>query len=195
MTNEDFSDLDLARRISNGDENALKNLYDSYADFLFAYIMHLLNEAPHVVSEDIWQETLLSAIESMASFRGDSRLFTWMCGIAKRKVHNYYRERRVHTHSNDLDSVISNANLIDTNILPENFVLQRITRQNVIKTLGIIPAMYRKILMQRYFEGSSVEEIAKSLGKTYKATESLLSRARQAFKSAFVKLSNGESNE
>ena len=59
MTNEDLGDLDLARRISNGDEKALKNLYDNYADFLFAYITHLLNEAPRVVIEDIWQETLL----------------------------------------------------------------------------------------------------------------------------------------
>jgi len=50
MTNEDLGDLDLARRISNGDEKALKNLYDNYADFLFAYIIHLLNEAPRVKS-------------------------------------------------------------------------------------------------------------------------------------------------
>jgi RNA polymerase sigma-70 factor (ECF subfamily) len=195
MTNEDLGDLDLARRISNGDEKALKNLYDNYADFLFAYITHLLNEAPRVVIEDIWQETLLSAIKSMASFRGDSRLFTWMCGIAKRKVFDYCRERRAHTHSNDLGYVYSNANLIDTNILPEDYVLQRVTRQHVIKTLGILPVMYQIILIQRYIDGSSVEEIAKSIGKTYKATESLLSRARQAFKSAFIKLSNGERDE
>ena len=83
----------------------------------------------------------------------------------------------------------------DTNILPEDYVLQRVTRQHVIKTLGILPAMYQIILIQRYIDGSSVEEIAKSIGKTYKATESLLSRARQAFKSAFIKLSNGERDE
>jgi len=68
MTNEDLGDLDLARRISNGDEKALKNLYDNYADFLFAYITHLLNEAPRVVIEDIWQETLLGSMGDMHGY-------------------------------------------------------------------------------------------------------------------------------
>ena len=189
MHNEELSDLDLARKIANGDEGALKKLYDTYADLLFAYIKHLSSENPRVVAEDIWQETLFSAIKGMANFRGDSRLFTWMCGIAKRKVADYRRQRKISINLNSNTAMNNLGYLMDKNVLPEDYVLQQATRRHVIEVLGSIRPKYQKILIQRYINGSRVEEIAKSVGKTYKATESLLSRARQAFKSSFIKLS------
>lgn len=189
MPKEELSDLDLARGVSNGDEGALKNLYDIYADLLFAYIKHLLSENPHVVAEDIWQETLLSAIRGMASFRGDSRLFTWMCGIAKRKVADYRRQRKISMNLNYTTAMNNLGYLLEKNVLPEDYVIQEATRRHVVEVLGSIRPKYQKILIQRYIDGSRVGEIAKSIGKTYKATESLLSRARQAFKSSFIKLS------
>lgn len=195
MTNEELSDLDLARGVSNGDEEALKSLYDVYADLLFAYIKHLLSEAPRVAVEDIWQETLLSTIRGMSSFRGDSRLFTWMCGIAKRKVADYRRQRKTSINLNCSTAMNNLGYLIDKDVLPEDYVLQQATRRHVVEVLGSIRPKYQKILIQRYINGSSVEEIAKSIGKSYKATESLLSRARQAFKSSFIKLSKEERDE
>jgi RNA polymerase sigma-70 factor (ECF subfamily) len=79
--------------------------------------------------------------------------------------------------------------------LPEVYVIQEATRRHVVEVLGSIRPKYQKILIQRYIDGSRVGEIAKSIGKTYKATESLLSRARQAFKSSFIKLSKEERDE
>lgn len=195
MTNEELSDLDLARGVSNGDEEALKSLYDVYADLLFAYIKHLLSEAPRVAVEDIWQETLLSTIRGMSSFRGDSRLFTWMCGIAKRKVADYRRQRKTSINLNCSTAMNNLGYLIDKDVLPEDYVLQQATRRHVVEVLGSIRPKYQKILTQRYINGLRVEEIAKSIGKSYKATESLLSRARQGFKSSFIKLSKEERDE
>jgi RNA polymerase sigma-70 factor (ECF subfamily) len=187
MVYEDLDDLELVRRVTRGDEKALKSLYEIYADLLFVYIKHLLNETPRAVVEDIWQETLISAIKGMPSFRGNSRLFTWICGIAKRKVFDYCRRKKISITAHSHEYINNFENLINTNILPEDYVEQQATRRCVIETLGILPAKYQIILIQRYIDGSKVEDIAKSIGKTYKATESLLTRARLAFKSAFLK--------
>jgi RNA polymerase sigma-70 factor (ECF subfamily) len=187
MVYEDLDDLELVRRVTRGDEKALKSLYEIYADLLFVYIKHLLNETPRAVVEDIWQETLISAIKGMPSFRGNSRLFTWICGIAKRKVFDYCRRKKISITAHSRKYINNFDNLINTSILPEDYVEQQATRRCVIETLGILPAKYQIILIQRYIDGSKVEDIAKSIGKTYKATESLLTRARLAFKSAFLK--------
>jgi RNA polymerase sigma-70 factor (ECF subfamily) len=187
MLYEDLDDLELVRRVTRGDEKALKNFYDIYADLLYVYIKHLLTETPRTVVEDIWQETLISALKGIPSFRGNSRLFTWICGIAKHKVFDYCRRKKISITVHSHEYINNFENLIDTNILPEDYVEQQATRRCVIETLGILPAKYQIILIQRYIDGSRVEDIAKSIGKTYKATESLLTRARLAFKSAFLK--------
>jgi DNA-directed RNA polymerase specialized sigma24 family protein len=55
-------------------------------------------------------------------------------------------------------------------------------------TVDNLPAQYGRILEWRYADGSSVSEIAARLGVSYKAAESLLSRARYAFRDAFASL-------
>ena len=195
MIYEDLDDLELARRISIGDERALKSLYDTYADLLFGYIKHFLNEIPDAVVEDIWQETLISVIKGLSGFRGNSKLFTWMCGIAKHKAYDYCRLKKYSLNPQYQECKNDLLNRMDTNLLPEDYVLHQAIRCQVIKTLGILPANYRAVLIQRYFDELSVVEIAKSTGKSYKATESVLSRARFMFKSTFLKLFKEKRND
>lgn len=195
MIYEDLDDLELARRVSNGDEKALKCLYDTYADLLFGYIKHFLNDIPDTVVEDIWQETLISVIKGLSDFRGNSKLFTWMCGIAKHKAYDYCRLKKYPLNPQYQEFKNDLLDRMDTNLLPEDYVLQQAIQCRVIKTLGILPASYRAVLKQRYIDGLSVVEIARSIGKSYKATESVLSRARITFKSTFLKLSKEQSHD
>jgi RNA polymerase sigma-70 factor (ECF subfamily) len=68
--------------------------------------------------------------------------------------------------------------------LPEEVLSQKATCLRVVEVLGQLPPDYRAALSARYADGSSVEEVARLLAKSYKATESLLSRARAAFRAA-----------
>jgi DNA-directed RNA polymerase specialized sigma24 family protein len=56
---------------------------------------------------------------------------------------------------------------------------------HVVETLGTVNPVYRNLLMYRYIDNKSVEEISAISGKSYKAAESLLSRAREAFRKKF----------
>jgi RNA polymerase sigma-70 factor (ECF subfamily) len=78
-------DLALARAVASGDATSLRSFFDIYAGLLFAFRRHRMDGTRADV-EDAWQETLAAAVRSIGSYRGESSLFTWMCGIARRKA-------------------------------------------------------------------------------------------------------------
>ena len=86
MTREDTAeDVRLAARIRAGDQQAVEALYQRYADPLFAFIFHRLDRA-RSEADDVWQETWLAAVRALPGYRGESRLFTWLCAIARHKI-------------------------------------------------------------------------------------------------------------
>lgn len=173
----------LVKQILEGDEEALTRFFESYADALFNFIYSLMNDNRQD-AEDVWQETLVAAVNSLASFKAQSRLFTWMCAIARLKVAGFYRQTKkaLPLEGNDGFSVEHLETMIDHEPLPEALINRRETRCKVIETLQALPEEYRLVLLARYQEELSVEETSKRLNRSYKATESLLSRARLAFK-------------
>ena len=72
---EAADDLTLARQVTDGDETAIEAFYARYADSLFAFIYHHIDES-HPDAEDVWQDTLLAAISAAhtTSFIGYSQL-------------------------------------------------------------------------------------------------------------------------
>ncbi len=186
MEAETVDDLALAQRVAEtGDEEALQALYDHYADPLFAFIFHHLDGARQE-AEEVWQDTLSAALRSLRSFQGQSRFFSWLCGIARHKIADHCRSRgRVAQHlvllpPEDL------TRLMDAGPLPDEIVNDRATRLRVVAALGQLPTDYQQALVARYADGRNVQEIAQLLGKSYKAAESVLSRAREALATALV---------
>lgn len=185
---EAADDLTLAREVTDGDETALETFYARYADPLFAFIYHHIDES-HPDAEDVWQETLLSAINALSAYRGQSRLFTWLCGIARHKIADHFRRqgRSVAEVFSDVPEA-ELAALIASGTLPEEVVAQQATRVRVVEVLVTLHDDYRTALVARYADEQSVDEVARRLGRTYKATESLLSRARIAFQEVLARL-------
>jgi len=179
MERERRDDLALARRALAGDERVLERLYAQHADALFAFIVHEMG-GDRQDAEDVWQETWLAAIRSLAAFRGDSRLFSWMCAIARRKIADRWRARQASrdTGSDRLEDCA------DGRTQPDAALLARERNLRVLEALGSLSGEYREALLARYVREESVGEVAKSLGRSYKATESLLARARSALKVA-----------
>ena len=185
---ETADDLTLARQVADGDETALETFYARYADPLFAFIYHHIDES-RPDAEDIWQDTLLAAIRALPAYRGRSRLFTWLCGIARHKIADHFRRqgRSVAEVFSDVPQA-ELAALIASGILPEEVVARQATRVRVVEALATLRDDYRTALVARYADEQSVDEVARQLGRTYKATESLLSRARVAFQEAMARL-------
>jgi RNA polymerase sigma-70 factor, ECF subfamily len=173
----------LAQRITQGDLRALEDLFQCFADPLFAFIFHHMH-GERADAEEIWQDTLVAALHALPGYRGESRLFTWLCAIARHKIADHYRKQGSAARQAQKASEISAA-MLAQDLLPEEALLSGTVRSRVIETLYSLPEDYRQALTARYMEERPVAEVAHLLGKSYKAAESLLVRARQAFQVAF----------
>jgi RNA polymerase sigma-70 factor, ECF subfamily len=160
---------------------SLRTLFDSYADLLFAFLRHRMDGTRADV-EDAWQETLAAAVRGIGSYRGESSLFTWMCGIARRKAAD--AARRAGRRSGEVVEAAALPSLGDEPF--DAAIIEHATvKARVIEVLGGLPADQRAALVDRCVHRRKVPDIARRLGRTYKATESLLSRAREAFRAAW----------
>jgi RNA polymerase sigma-70 factor (ECF subfamily) len=185
MAPETAEDLALAEQASSGDESALTRLYERYADPLFAYIHHHL-EGARPEAEEVWQDTLSAAIRALPAYRGQSRFFSWLCGIARHQLADFWRRRGRDRQELCLVSPEELTRLMDNGTVPEEILGQQATRLRVVETLGELPPDYRTALVARYADGQGVEFIAQLLGKSYKAAEATLSRAREASRQALA---------
>ena len=186
---EDVSDLDLARRILAGDESASEAFFADYFPRLYRFALSRLGGDEQAV-EDVVQLTLIRAVRKLHTYRGEAALFTWLCTLCRREISGRLEQSRrttevslVEDHPATRMALEAAASLTGTD--PESETGRRELSQLVQVTLDQLPGRYGEVLEWRYIQGFSVDEIAHRLGVGYKATESLLSRARQAFREAF----------
>ena len=171
---------ELVRRIINGDQGAFKALYVKYSDLLFAYILHHLDKDKDTAS-DIWQETWVVFVEKINDFQNKCTIFTWLCAIAKNKIADYHRnaEKQDPFQSIDKLNFVMDAEELDAGSIDAE------TQVDVVTVLANLTGRYRYLLEAKYIENKSIDEISCLIGKSYKATESMLTRARESFRKAF----------
>lgn len=145
------------------------------------------------------QDTFVVALESLASFDGRSTLNTWLCGIAKNKVRALRRKRRpapladvLDEADDEIDAVLAR---VSSEPLPDWALERKETRELVGATLSSLPSDYRRALVAKYVTGCSVAQIAQDVGRSEKAAESLLTRARAAFGEVFELLARKRGGE
>lgn len=177
-----MTDTELLRKILARDRGALHYFYKTYAPKLSSYIAVRVRETRDC--EEILQDTLFAFLEALRDFHGKSRISTFLFSICNHKIIDYYRRRKLKqvmfSQMPQLESLISPLlnpeEELDATMLKEKI-------QNVF--VRIIPR-YRKILLWKYSENRSVDEIARKLNISFKSAESQLFRARKAFVKAFI---------
>ncbi len=168
----------LVAAVLGRDRKATAELISRYADPIYAYVRHRLAPRADLV-EDLCQEVFLAALDSLPTFRGASPLRAWLLGIARHKVEAYYRERlRAPEPLGEGDDMepTAQAPLFDEVIDRER------VEARTHRVLQKLPESYSLVLMWRYWEGRSASEMAMATGRTEKAVERLLARARMRFK-------------
>jgi RNA polymerase sigma-70 factor (ECF subfamily) len=185
---EQLDDVSLRDRILAGDRDAAAHLFEAHLDALYEFAHYRLGGDRGAV-EDVVQDTFLVALESLRGFDGRSSLHTWLCGIAKNKIRAHRRKRRpvaledaLDESSEEIDALLAR---VASEPLPEWVLERRETRDLVGATLSSLPPEYRRALLAKYVEDKSVAEIAAGAGKSAKAAESTLTRARVAFARVF----------
>jgi RNA polymerase sigma factor (sigma-70 family) len=175
-----LTDEAIVGLLQAGDETAWRRICEDFGAPIYRYCYWLAG-ADAAAAEDLRQETLLAAISGIADYRGQVPLFAWLSGIARHKASDARRWRRRHMA---LDEAGDTPAL---NPSPEAGVSSTELNARVVDTLWSLPRDYRIALLARYVEEESVESVAARLSRSYKAAESVLSRARQAFFERFGK--------
>ena len=173
------NDAQLVREVLRKDRKATAEFVNRYADQLYGYIRRRL--IPHTdLVDDLVQEVFLAAWENLESFRGESPLRNWLLGIARHKVEDHYRKRLRDVQVLGEEDSPSPEPVETTNI--EEAIQQREAAKITQEILARLPKAYSIVLLWRYWEKCSLAEIATQTGRTEKAVERLLARARDQFK-------------
>jgi RNA polymerase sigma-70 factor (ECF subfamily) len=172
-------DMKLVADVLRKDRKATAEFVSRYADSIYSYVRRRIMPRSEPV-EDIVQEVFLAALESLPTYRGGARLQHWLLGITRHKVEDYYRRRLREVEWPDLEDELAKGQSVVP--LYEDQLDRAATRERTKQVLSGLPEKYALVLMWRYFEGRTTREIAQSTGKTEKAVERLLARAREQFK-------------
>ena len=172
----EIDDLTLVRQIQHGDEAAIEEFYCRFAPGLHSFIHCRVREPDDI--EDILAETMTGAVTAIMRFKGQSRVFTWLCQIAKFKIADYYR-RNTDRNMLPLDETLAATCCTETDSETNLLIWEALLKLSL---------EYRQVLEDKYFTGFSTREIAVRLGRSEKAVESILVRARRAFAEEYKRL-------
>ena len=180
-------DRELVRRMLAGEERAFREFFTTYFPRVFRFALPRLNRNEDA-AKDVVQATLIKAMRKLADYRGEAAMFTWLCQICRREIADQVRSQRRHSEKVVLieDSEEVRAALESIEAPAADDPLRRCDgaelKRLVHAVLDRLPGRYGEALEWKYVEGRSVEEIGDLLGIGHTAAQSLLARARVAFR-------------
>jgi RNA polymerase sigma-70 factor, ECF subfamily len=174
-----------ARREATGEifasESSFRAFYEAALPRIYGYVYSRCG-GDAAVAEELTQQAFVSAIRARHRFEGRADAVTWLTAIARHKLADHFRgldrdERR-------------GVRLVERMVLdPEPQAWSRLDQRDaVMSVLATMPALQRAVLILHYADGLSIREVARQLGKSESAIESLMTRAREAFRRAYGKV-------
>ena len=185
------NDRELVKRMLAGEEQAFEEFFHGHFSRLYRFVLARVEQDADV-AEDVVQAALCKAITALRSWRGEATLFTWLCTFCRHEISAHYRRHQAQPQPIGLieDAPAARATLdalaTQRDSGPAGEAHRSEVARQVHATLDDLPVGYGDVLEWKYILGLSVEEIAARLGVGWKAAESLLTRAREAFRKAFA---------
>ena len=169
------SSADLVSRACRGDHEAFRLIFERYSQPVMSFIYDQVGDRE--LAEELAQETFVRAYRSLKSLRDESKLSTWLFGIAKNIARESVRARireRQHVDVND-DQVLD---LTDQRPVPVNELLDKELNQVVRKSLACLDPDKRLVFTLKILHQRSYEEISEITGFSIPKLKTDLHRAR-----------------
>ncbi|HEY8922301.1 MAG TPA: RNA polymerase sigma factor [Candidatus Limnocylindria bacterium] len=159
------------------DQAAFQDWYELALPRVYRYLLARCGGDADL-AEELTQQTFVEGVRQRASFDGRSDAVTWLCGIGRHKLVDHYRKSR-----RDTDRQLRIVS--EWSAGQSQAWSQHELRSGIETALVKLPGEQRIVMILRYLDQMPVREIASTIGRSEKATESLLSRARDAFRRAY----------
>jgi RNA polymerase sigma-70 factor (ECF subfamily) len=173
----------LLKRILEKDEQAVTIFYKKYSPRVFKY---LLKKVPREDAQEILNDIFLEVIDKLTFLHDYKKILPYLYKAAHNKTVDYYRKKKIRSL---ILSKFPFLELISKEIDRPDFQYEKNQiRDRIETTFHSLSFQYQKILRLHYEENISVKNIAVIFNLSYKATESLLFRARQSFKKIYERI-------
>lgn len=190
----EHDDTRLVRRLLNRDEAAFEEFFEAMYPALYRFALARL-DGRREAAEDVAQTTLYRAIGKLKTYRGEASLLTWLCTFCRHEIYAY---AKAHRHvaqivpiddAPEIQAALESLHAVDST--NPHVALDRLQQASLIqRVLDQLPAHYGSVLEWKYIEELPVQQIAARLGIRLPAAESLLARARRAFRDALLSVSS-----
>ena len=166
--------ISISTRARSGDPEAFRAIFTRYGKPVLGFIYNLVGDRPH--AEDLTQEVFVRAYRKLATVQEETRLSTWLFGIARNVVHEAIREksrqRKIEVGGEAGVSIGTPAAGPYQELI--NGELQRAIRL----ALQTLPEDHRLVFVLKMLHNLRYEEIAQITGSSVGKLKTDLHRAR-----------------
>lgn len=157
-----------------GEAEAISMLYSNHKEKVYRFLFYRLGSQAE--AEDIFQDVMMAAFDSLDRFRGEVPFLHWCYQIARNKIAMFWREK-YKVKMVDLDE---GSGAEDMDLDPDNqdrFDEQDKVRERVMAVLNQLPDHYAEILKLRFLERKTIKESAEEMGISVNNAKVLQHRA------------------
>ena len=179
------ADWALVQQCAAGEEDACTRLVTDHQRMVYQLALHLLGDPQE--AQDLTQEVFLKVFRTLAQFRGQAALRTWIYRIVVNQASNRQRWWRRRKKSQQValdDYTVAHGELPEARnfAMPDRVLQQHETSERVWQALNALPFDQRAVIVLREIDGLSYEEIATSLNVAVGTVKSRLARARESLR-------------
>jgi RNA polymerase sigma-70 factor (ECF subfamily) len=182
------SSADLVARASSGDQEAFRLIFERYSRPVISFIFDLVSDRS--LADELTQETFVRAFRNLHALRQETKLSTWLFGIAKNVARESLRARARDSRRVELDDQAV-LNLSDKGPVPVNQLLNKELNELIQRSLAMLDDDKRLVFTLKIFQQCSYEEIADITGFSISKLKTDLHRARSEMRrriSPYVRL-------
>lgn len=160
----------VIRRAQRGDAAAMTIIYQAYVGMIYRYIAYRIGSDAD--AEDLTAEVFVRMVKGLASYRPTGAPFeAWLYRIAAARVADFYRRRKLRSHLELTEHMVSDSPL------PEDHMVARQESMELRNALRQLSDDEQTVLIMRFVELKSHQEVAVLLGKSATAVKSIQHRA------------------
>lgn len=158
-----------------GDDDAFRQIFDRYGRPIISFIYDMVGQRE--LAEELTQETFVRAYKSLSALRDDTKLSTWLFGIAKNVARESLRSRIKENHRVEIDDDRVTA-MTDNELPPDGQLLNKELSGVIQSALSALDEDKRLVFTLKVFQQRSYEEIAEITGFSIPKLKTDLHRAR-----------------
>ncbi|HEX5735798.1 MAG TPA: sigma-70 family RNA polymerase sigma factor [Blastocatellia bacterium] len=169
------SSEELISRARRGDDEAFRLIFERYGRPIISFIYDMVGQRD--LAEELTQETFVRAYKNIGGLRDETKLSTWLFGIAKNVARESIRSRYKDDSKVGIDDDRV-MELSDNNLLPDSALLNKELNGVIQSALGALDEDKRLVFSLKVFQQRSYEEIAEITGFSIPKLKTDLHRAR-----------------